>query len=304
MSRIPASQPDAPPSSLKILLQGAIDYAGLFPPAAVSMSVAVANYAAYRKGEFAWMLGNFVVAASRLEHFQKAFDELPESQNTGEPWRLSTIADQEGDFETLRKFISKAADRPRAMIESLEIRASSPDEILAASREIPSGCVCYFELPVGDGLEDCMGALRQCGACAKVRCGGVKAGKFISPEDLARFIQLCARTDVSFKATAGLHHPLRGRYAVTDNSNSPVVMMHGFLNVLMAAAFAKEGANEAAIAALLQDESPFRFGPGGVWWHDQLADSAQLSKARRFIHSFGSCSFAGPIQDLQSLGLT
>ncbi|MDE3180322.1 MAG: hypothetical protein KGM47_11775, partial [Acidobacteriota bacterium] len=82
MPLIPASQPDAPPSAIKILLSGSIDYAGLFPPAALSLPEAVANYAAYRKGEFAWMLGNFVVAASRLEHFQKAFNELPESQNT------------------------------------------------------------------------------------------------------------------------------------------------------------------------------------------------------------------------------
>ena len=58
-----------PLSSIGVLLAGAIDYAGLFPPSAVSMEDAVANYAAYRRGEYSWMLGRFVVTASRLNEF-------------------------------------------------------------------------------------------------------------------------------------------------------------------------------------------------------------------------------------------
>ncbi len=47
--------------ALRPLLSGLIDYAGLFPPAAVSMADAVANYAAYRTSADAWALGRFVL---------------------------------------------------------------------------------------------------------------------------------------------------------------------------------------------------------------------------------------------------
>ena len=36
-------------ASLRILMEGLIDYAGLFPPASLDMPTAVRNYAAYRK---------------------------------------------------------------------------------------------------------------------------------------------------------------------------------------------------------------------------------------------------------------
>src|SRR5690606_34756706 len=60
---------ERPLSSIGVLMAGAIDYAGLFPPSAVSMADAVENYAAYRRGEYSWMLGRFVVTASRLNEF-------------------------------------------------------------------------------------------------------------------------------------------------------------------------------------------------------------------------------------------
>ena len=58
-----------PLSSIGVLMAGAIDYAGLFPPSAVSMQDAVENYAAYKRGEYSWMLGRFVVTAGRLNEF-------------------------------------------------------------------------------------------------------------------------------------------------------------------------------------------------------------------------------------------
>lgn len=47
------------------LLRGIVDYAGLFPPASLDLASAVRNYDAYRRGPRAWMLGRFVVPASR-----------------------------------------------------------------------------------------------------------------------------------------------------------------------------------------------------------------------------------------------
>lgn len=57
---------------LRFLLENLIDYAGLFPPAELPMAEAVKNFAAYRQSEHSWMLGKFIVPASRLEEFEQA----------------------------------------------------------------------------------------------------------------------------------------------------------------------------------------------------------------------------------------
>src|SRR5436309_1541360 len=64
------NQPESPPSmshaSLTALMTGLVDYAGLFPPAQLSMADAAANYLQYRASGDAWMLGRFVCPAPRL----------------------------------------------------------------------------------------------------------------------------------------------------------------------------------------------------------------------------------------------
>ncbi len=52
--------------SLRALLDAAVDYAGLFPPAALPMAVAIRNYERYQESELAWILGRFVVPAAKL----------------------------------------------------------------------------------------------------------------------------------------------------------------------------------------------------------------------------------------------
>src|SRR5690625_2031956 len=62
-----------------------------------------------------------------------------------------------------------------------------------------------------------------------IRAGGLSAELFPSPSDTARFIRTCLEYEIPFKATAGLHHPIRHYRPEMD------VMMHGFLNVMAAA---------------------------------------------------------------------
>jgi hypothetical protein len=42
--------------SLRVLMTELIDYAGLFPPAALPMKASVDNFDDYRRSEHAWML--------------------------------------------------------------------------------------------------------------------------------------------------------------------------------------------------------------------------------------------------------
>jgi len=53
------------PEALAELLRGLIDYAGLFPPAALDLPTAVRKYRAYRSGPYGWMLARFVIPAER-----------------------------------------------------------------------------------------------------------------------------------------------------------------------------------------------------------------------------------------------
>src|SRR5579875_1274910 len=63
-------------ASLRALLTELIDYAGLFPPARLPLDQAIRNYARYRQGNDAWMLGRFIVPASRLEDLEPYHEEL------------------------------------------------------------------------------------------------------------------------------------------------------------------------------------------------------------------------------------
>ncbi|HTQ45910.1 MAG TPA: hypothetical protein VMI75_24310, partial [Polyangiaceae bacterium] len=48
----------------RAMVDGLVDYAGLFPPAALGMADAVARYDEYLRGEHRWALGTFVLAVA------------------------------------------------------------------------------------------------------------------------------------------------------------------------------------------------------------------------------------------------
>jgi hypothetical protein len=115
-----------------------------------------------------------------------------------------------------------------------------------------------------------------------------------SSESLAEFLCAAAARRLPFKATAGLHHPIR------------TSTMHGFLNVFAGATLAWHGMGHNALTSLLNETDPkaFDFQNDGLRWRDWRASTAEVAQARReFAHSFGSCSFDEPIGDLRTLGL-
>ncbi|HRI03407.1 MAG TPA: hypothetical protein PLL77_06660 [Pyrinomonadaceae bacterium] len=80
--------------SVRALLEGAVDYAGLFPPAGLSMPEAVINYAMYRTSNYNWILGRFVVTAARLDEFYECARDFI-SRDAGNAWRVSVVVGDE-----------------------------------------------------------------------------------------------------------------------------------------------------------------------------------------------------------------
>lgn len=138
-------------------------------------------------------------------------------------------------------------------------------------------------------------------ASLKFRCGGNAAADFPAPAHLARAIAACRDADTRFKATAGLHHPVRHR------DNDLGVHRHGFLNVFGAAALAEaQGLGPDALREVLLEENAdhFRFRPGALAWKDRTTPTAAIERTREHLAaSFGSCSFEEPVADLRDLGL-
>jgi len=291
-------------SVLRALLAGVVDYAGLFPPAGLDMVGAVHNYAAYRAHDQAWMLGRFVVPAARLDDFSEQLGALGEQ--AGPEWRLSALlgADIDAGVERVRAF--DRGHRGRACVDSLEAKLESADSIRRAASAARRGFALFAELPVDGDLESLVGAVKEAGINAKIRTGGVTPDMIPSPATVARFIRCCIAAGVRFKATAGLHHPVRGEYCLTYEATAPIGAMFGFLNVLLATGMMQNGLNDTDAAQLLDERNPAAFTttPTTIRWRDATLDEEQARALRDHVMvSFGSCSFTEPVDELRSLVL-
>lgn len=297
--------------ALHQLLGDAIDYAGLFPPAQLDMSGAVAEYASYLQSPERWALGRFVVPASRLDELATEAASIHGDVPLGvsrAPWRLSVLlgSDVASELTRVRAFDDSDNDGWSARPEALELRAATPEQVENAGRLVAGEYECFVEIPIAADPSPLIDAIGRAGVFAKARTGGVTADAFPTPAQLARFLSTCVAKGVRFKATAGLHHPLRGEYALTYDNDSARAPMFGFLNVFLATAFLRAGATTDAARDLLEerDASAFQFDANGVTWRGQRVTLNDLQSTRRAgIASFGSCSFREPIDDLESLGM-
>jgi len=279
--------------AISALLQSLIDYAGLFPPAQLSMREAAANYARYRSGNDGGALARFIIPAARLAELEEV------AGSSIQDWTLSALIAATEDFERVRDFNYRQVKR--AVVDTIELKAMA----VTAIRPIV-GYTGFFEVAPGERLAELLGAIRQAGARAKVRTGGVTAEAFPTSEELVRFLTTCAAEGVSFKATAGLHHPLRCTKALTYAADSPEGTMHGFVNLFVAATLIRGGASdEAELIELLEETDPaaFTVDDDGIRWREQFAATEAIAACRgEFALSFGSCSFEEPLAELRQLG--
>ncbi len=287
-------------ASTTALLTGVIDYAGLFPPAGLSMPAAAAEYHAALNSPYAWMLGRFVTPAARLPELAAARATLP----LVSPWAISAIV-RDGSTDDLAAIAAFNADTARhlARVDTIEAKP----QLLAGVdwlAQAGDGLEVYVEVAPGPEVNTWLARVAARGLRAKVRTGGLTADAFPTPAALAAFVGAAVRHGVPFKATAGLHHAVRGAYRLTYDDGAQHAPMYGYLNVLLATAALRAGRPEAVAAAILQqtDTSALVFANEAVSWD---AEQFPLSTVRDTRHhhlvSFGSCSFREPVAEFDAL---
>ena len=281
-------------TAVECMLAGLIDYAGLYPPAGANMRTAARNYLDYRHGNDREALGRFVIDLARLEELHA---EAGDSQRE---FRLSVIAAGGADWARV------AALREEGWrIEAIECKAASVAEIEDAMPDVPADIEVFLEVPVAKLTAEHVSAARRAGARIKLRTGGVTPEAFPSTRQIARAITLLAHDGVGFKATAGLHHPLRSENRLTYANDSAVGTMHGFVNLTCAAALLFAGGDEDEAVQVLEarDVNAWRVTAESIAWRARAWTSETLRTTReRFFLSFGSCSFTEPLADLEALG--
>jgi hypothetical protein len=270
------------------------------------MHEAVLNYATYRASNYRWMLGRFVVPVARLDEFLESARDFV-SQETYDPWRLSVLAGED-IFQTIRQIEDfNLRNTPHVICDALEVRANTESKINNTVTALPDFLTAYFEVPTDERLVDLITAIAVHGQRAKIRTGGVTADEFPTVRNIISFMRVCLAANVPFKATAGLHHPLRCFRPLTYEADAPQGTMNGFLNLFLATAYTYAGYQPTILEEILEDEfeESFDFTDAGVSWHgDYFISTEQIELVRRRnIASFGSCSFDEPIADLREIGL-
>lgn len=263
-------------TAIEAALCGLIDYAGLYPPAALEMPAAVRNYLEYGASARSPLLGRFIVDIGRLSELRAAADDAVSSM------RLSVITPPSLTAAQLEEH--KDVD-----IESIEIKTADPATIERIRTQLPTDLECYFEVPLAPVSTEAIQALARTGARAKLRMGGVMADNFPSTASVISILAALARHRVPFKATAGLHHPIRSCHRITYAADSPASTMHGFTNLLCAAAILYFAGSLVDAEAVLCEENQhaFRIAPECIGWRTLEWSADQL---QRFASASSSAS--------------
>ncbi|MBO6513965.1 MAG: hypothetical protein JJ974_08380 [Phycisphaerales bacterium] len=313
-------------ASVQTLMGGLIDYAGLFPPSKLPMKKATEYYAKYLRAEHADFVGRFICPVPKLEELSKeaaivmpgtfATSGYPEHADVLEPWQISGIivGDLQENLEMIYRFNEHHDDEANglALVDAIEMRVGSSEEIDEALEIIPEMIDAAFEVPqdiiMNGDPRGMIAAMSGSGVLAKIRCGGVEASMIPESRHIAEFMMACKNASVPFKCTAGLHHPVRSEHPLTYEDDAPRGMMHGFINVFFGAAYvnAVKKPDMDTLLGIIDETDPkaFAFDGQGITHRASRVTTIQLGQAREgFSTSYGSCSIDEPIADLKTMGL-
>ena len=196
----------------------------------------------------------------------------------------------------------------RAIVDAVELKAATPDEVAGgAARAAPAARPRTWRFRStrrSPALLDAIQAARrprQGAHRGRDRRGVPRAG---GGRPLPR--RLRAAGGSPFKATAGLHHPVRGEQALTYAADAPRAR-HARLPERLRRrrrSSRSRSALERALQACCVEEDPRAFASDGdalAWRGHRIATEA--GACAPLFAGFGSCSFAEPVADLRRSGL-
>lgn len=287
-----------PPASARALMAGAVDYAGLFPPAQLPLADALAEYRRALAGADAWMLGRFIVPAVQLSVLA---DAVVRDAHDGRGWTLSAIVREhmDEDAAAVQAFNQRAANQ-HVRVDTIECRPSSSDSITWLAKTFSPAFTVHVEVGVGPTARDDLRVVARHQLRAKVRTGGLAPDAFPAPASLVAFIESARDVGVPFKATAGLHHAMRGAYPLSDEIGAQSATMHGFVNLMLATAAVGARLPTTIAAGLLTrtDHAALVFDDERVRWGDVELSTDAIGRMREAqCVSFGSCSFREPADE-------
>jgi hypothetical protein len=269
--------------------RGLVDDAAVFPPGDAPLREALTAYAERRGEWYADLVGSFVVTDTALPDVT---DDVP----------VSVVVT--GGAGAIGGALGYAAKSGKSVV-GLEIALRDLDDLAGNARRVSAAVgaarsegalgeqtMVYVELPQADADPAWLAAadvVAEGEHRLKFRTGGLEVDRFPTPQQLAGWIDAALDRETPFKCTAGLHN------AIAHRDHDTGFPHHGFLNVLLATRQAFDGATTAEVATLLADEYPNDLVA--------LARTSDLSGARRWFVSFGSCSVQEPLDDLVGLGL-
>ncbi len=300
-------------ASLRALLDQSIDYAGMFPPCSLALEPALQNHASYVRSPGAWMLNGFVLPVEQFHATRQFLSEF----DPGHLLRVAALGPKTANANAfldalyqadaaIRSFSKYDVDLISVSHLEMFLPADVDSAALKEAKMIVGESPVFWEAPP-ERAEQTFALLSAHNSDEevatfgyKLRTGGVTADAFPTSAQIARALVKPATHQLPIKFTAGLHHPIR---QLRDEVKAK---MHGFLNVLGAAVLAAEHQWDADQAAMmLEDEDPgsFSFAENFFAWRDWKIDMERLEYRRRFVRSFGSCSFDEPREDLRALKL-
>jgi hypothetical protein len=308
------------------LFDGIIDYAGLFPPAQLSMDEAYERFIEHRSSDDGWMLARFVCPATRLCELQELITSAEQSDvpvlvsvlGSGGEKLESFLASVKEDEQRIASFAAELGDRARTDVYEVRLPQAGGAAVAVnqASLMVTKGwsrsLTPFFEVSLlGDWrprLPAAAAAVRDTDRQTepgsrvglKIRCGGLDASAVPDAEAVAAAIATCRATKIPLKATQGLHHPFRHHDAEMQ------AMVHGFVNLFTASVLAH--VHDLPVKTLIDvvsetDPEAFVLGPDQLSWREHEASAEQVAAARgSVLTTFGSCSFSEPRDDLRELG--
>ena len=302
-----------PAASLRALLAHSIDYAGMFPPCSLALEPALQNHAQYARSPEAWMLNTFVLSVDQFD----AARQLLSLFDPAHQLRVAALGPRTADANSFLDALEDVDAAIRSfsrydvdLISISHLEMFLPNDVdlalLKEARSIVGDLPVFWEAPP-ERAEKAIALLAEHNSDEdaatfgyKLRTGGVTADAFPTSAQIASALVTPATHQLPIKFTAGLHHPIR------QFRDEVKTKMHGFLNVLGAAVLAAEHRWDAKQAAtMLEDENAasFSFGEDFFAWREWKIGVERLRYRRKFVASFGSCSFGEPRDDLRALNL-